>query len=68
MEYNHEKVDEMVLALLWLTPAGPRRAWKLHPLGNDGTPSCEGVHHRPEVEGEVGSVQRRWRAPGAGTL
>jgi integrase len=37
-------------------------------LGNDGTPSCEGVHLRPEVEGEVGSVQRRWRAPGAGTL
>ena len=30
MEYNHEKVDELVLALLWLTPAGPRRAWKSH--------------------------------------
>ena len=30
MEYDHNKVDEMVLALLWLTPAGPRRAWKSH--------------------------------------
>jgi hypothetical protein len=30
MEYDQEKVDEMVLALLWLTPAGPRRAWKSH--------------------------------------
>jgi hypothetical protein len=28
MEYDRDKVDEMVLALLWLTPAGPRRAWK----------------------------------------
>jgi len=30
MEYDHAKVDEMVLALLWLTPAGPGRAWKSH--------------------------------------
>jgi len=30
MEYDHNKVDEMILALLWLTAAGPRRAWKSH--------------------------------------
>jgi hypothetical protein len=30
MEYDHDKVDEMVLALLGLTTAGPRRAWKSH--------------------------------------
>lgn len=30
MEYNHEKVDEMVLALLWLATAGSGRAWKSH--------------------------------------
>jgi hypothetical protein len=30
MEYDYDKVDEMVLALLWLTTAGPRRAWKSH--------------------------------------
>jgi hypothetical protein len=30
MEYDPDKVDEMVLALLWLTLAGNRRAWKSH--------------------------------------
>jgi hypothetical protein len=28
MEYDRGKVDEMVLALLWLTRAGDCRAWK----------------------------------------
>jgi hypothetical protein len=30
MNYDRDKVDEMVLALLWLTPAGDGRAWKGH--------------------------------------
>jgi hypothetical protein len=30
MDYDQDKVDEMVLALLWLTPAGDGRAWKGH--------------------------------------
>ena len=30
MEYDREKVDEMVLALLWLTLSGDGRAWKGH--------------------------------------
>lgn len=30
MEYDRNKVDEMVLALLWLALAGDRRAWKSH--------------------------------------
>ena len=30
MEYDREKVDEMVLALLWLTLGGDGRAWKGH--------------------------------------
>jgi hypothetical protein len=33
MEYDYEKVDEMTLALLWLTSfkeAGIKRAWKGH--------------------------------------
>jgi len=30
MEYDRDKVDEIVLALLWLTPAGDGRAWKGH--------------------------------------
>jgi len=37
-------------------------------LGDDGTPPCEGLHLRSEVESEVGIVQRRGRAPGTGTL
>ncbi len=30
MEYDREKVDEMVLALLWLTLASDGRVWKGH--------------------------------------
>ena len=30
MEYDYDKIDEAVLALLWLTQAGNRRAWKSH--------------------------------------
>ena len=30
MDYDRDKVDEMVLALLWLKPAGDGRAWKGH--------------------------------------
>ena len=30
MEYDRDKVDEMVLALLWITPAGDGRVWKGH--------------------------------------
>lgn len=30
MEYDPDKVDEMVLPLLWLTLAGDGRTWKGH--------------------------------------
>lgn len=30
MDYDENKVDEMVLALLWLTNTGDGRAWKGH--------------------------------------
>jgi hypothetical protein len=30
MDYDRDRVDEMVLALLWLTPTGDGRAWKSH--------------------------------------
>ncbi len=30
LDYDHDKVDEIVLALLWLTAAGDGRAWKGH--------------------------------------
>jgi hypothetical protein len=30
MDYDRDKVDEMVLALLWLSQTGQGRAWKSH--------------------------------------
>lgn len=30
MEYDQDKLDETILALLWLASAGPGRAWKTH--------------------------------------
>jgi hypothetical protein len=30
MDYNQDKVDDMVLALLWLTYCGEGRSWKSH--------------------------------------
>ncbi len=33
MDYDREKVEETVLALLWLTLDGYRRAWKSHDWG-----------------------------------
>lgn len=51
----------MVLALLWLTPAVPGRAWKSHDWEAMEMSSCEPVHLRPKVEGEVSSVQRKKR-------
>ena len=47
MDYDRDKVDEMTLALLWLTsfkdPVGVR-AWKGAGLGHDGTTSHKGLH------------------------
>jgi site-specific recombinase XerD len=37
-------------------------------LGRNGTPPCQAVHLRPEVQGEIGSLQQGGRATGAGTL
>jgi hypothetical protein len=33
IDYDREKVEEAVLALLWLTLDGDRRAWKSHDWG-----------------------------------
>jgi hypothetical protein len=33
IDYDREKVEETVLALLWLTLDGHRRAWKSHDCG-----------------------------------
>jgi hypothetical protein len=36
MDYDQGKVDDMVLAPLWLMQTGDGRAWKSHALGCDG--------------------------------
>ena len=37
-------------------------------LGRDGTPPCQGVYLRPQIQNEVDSVQRAGPSPGAGTV
>jgi hypothetical protein len=68
MDYDHDKIDEMILALLWLTSAGPRRAWKSHDWDAMERLHAKGVYLQPQIKDEVGSVERGGRAPGAGTL
>ena len=68
MDYNREKVDEMVLALLALTNVQGQalRAGLEEPrLGRYGPATREGVHLRSEEPSEVGGHDRRGRAAGA---
>jgi hypothetical protein len=60
MEYDRDKVDEMVLALLRLTLAGDPGGVEVVRLGSDISPI--------RGQGEVGGAERRRRAPGAGTV
>jgi hypothetical protein len=58
MEYDQDKVDEMVLALLWLTQAGHGRTWKGHDWG-----ALERLHEKgyisdPKGESEISVVER----------
>jgi hypothetical protein len=48
IDYDREKVEETVLALLWLTLDGHRRAWKSHDWGCAGSAARAGLHLRPE--------------------
>ena len=68
MDYDREKVDEMVLALLALTMFKDKhcvRAWKSPRLGRYGPATREGVHLRSEEPSEVGGDDQRGRAAGA---
>jgi len=48
--------------------SGSRPSMENARLGSDGTPPRQGIHLRPEVQSEVGGLQRRGRTPGARTL
>ena len=47
MDYDTEKVDEMVLALLFLTIHDHRRAWKGHDWAALGRLHEKGMIHNP---------------------
>jgi hypothetical protein len=46
--YDRDKVDEMGLALLWLTPAGDHRAWKSHDWDALDRPQARGYISDPK--------------------
>jgi len=52
MEYDEDKVDEMVLALLFLTVHDDRRAWKGHDWD-----AMDRLHKKGMVENPVGKAK-----------
>ncbi len=52
MEYDEDKVDEMVLALLFLTLHDDRRAWKGHDWD-----AMDRLHKKGMVENPVGKAK-----------
>jgi hypothetical protein len=62
MEYNKDKVDGMVLALLYLTMFDEKpgfRAWQGHDWDALDPPPRERLHLRSEQQGEVGGDEPR---------
>jgi len=59
MDVDEEKVDDMVLALLYLTTFEdkPRlRAWKRAQLGRPRSSTSEGLHLRSGIEGKISLI------------
>jgi hypothetical protein len=52
MEYHEDKVDEMVLALLFLTLHDNYRAWKGHDWG-----AMERLHNKGMIDNPVGKAK-----------
>jgi Domain of unknown function (DUF6429) len=52
MEYDEDKVDEMVLALLFLTLHDNYRAWKGHDWG-----AMERLHNKGMIDNPVGKAK-----------
>ena len=68
MDYDTDKVDEMVLALLCLTmfpESGGTRAWKGHAWGSTGPAPCQRLHFRSKEQGQVSVDERRRHTVGA---
>lgn len=61
MEYDKDKVDEMVLTLLFLTMFDDKlsqRAWKIARLGCHGSVVQKRVHLGPKEQSKVGGGYR----------
>jgi hypothetical protein len=71
MEHDWEKVDEMVLALLYLavTEQGQRGARvEVARLARAGPAARQGVHFGPEEQGEVGGAEPGGSEAGTGAI
>ena len=68
MDYDRDKVDEMVLALLVADAGGRWPRVEGARLGCAGPAARQGVHLRSEEQGQVGGAERRGRAAVAGTV
>lgn len=71
MDYDEDKVDEAVLALMYLTMFGDEhgaRALEGARLGRLGPPAREGVHRRPQGQGEVRGPDRGGPGQGRGAV
>jgi hypothetical protein len=68
--YDKDKVDDTVLALLFLTMWGSRhdtRAWKGHDWDTLDR-QREGIHCRPEGQSQIGGDDRRRQGESGGTV
>ena len=65
IDYDREKVEETVLALLWLTLDGHRRAWKSHDWGVLDRLHERGFISDPKSKAKSVVTDRRGRAAGA---
>ena len=61
MDYDHDKIDEMILALLWLTPAGPQQAWKSHDWDAMERLHAKGYISDPRPRAKSGTCARMFR-------
>jgi hypothetical protein len=70
MEYDEDKVDEMILALLHLTTFKEGMGMRLErtSLERHGAPLQERIHFRPSEQGKVRNNDGGRRAKGARTL
>jgi hypothetical protein len=58
MEIDPDRIDEAVLALLFLGRHEKVRTWKVLRLGRHGAVACKGAYLRPGWEGKISGLHR----------